>query len=177
MKKGLLLLSLFIIIGLTSCDESPVVQGDRGYHVKVGDTVGDIKFTIPNSPTIMLSDLRGKIVVLQFTASWCSVCRKEMPFLEKEVWQKYKDKDFMLIGVDYDEPVEKVLAFAEKMKITYPLALDPNGDIFSMFAYPKSGVIRNVVIGKDGKIAYLTRLFNREEFDGMKDKIEELLVD
>jgi len=114
-------------------------------------------------------------VVLQFTASWCSVCRKEMPFLEKEVWQKYKDEDFMLIGVDYDETIDKVIAFKEKMKTTYPMALDPGGEIFLKFSYKNSGVTRNVVIDKDGKIAYLTRLFDREEFDKMKDKIEELV--
>jgi peroxiredoxin len=98
-----------------------------------------------------------------------------MPFLEEEVWQKYKDDDFVLIGVDYDEPIEKVRAFAEKMKITYPMALDPGGDIFLKFSYKNSGVTRNVVIDKERKIAYLTRLFDREEFDKMKEKIEELM--
>lgn len=137
--------------------------------------MGDINFTLTDGSNLLLSDLKGKVVVLQFTASWCSVCRKEMPFLEREVWQKYKDNDFVLIGVDYDEPLDTVIAFTEKMKTTYPMALDPGGDIFAKFAYKKSGVTRNVVIDKEGKIAYLTRLFDREEFDSMKDKIEELV--
>ncbi len=98
-----------------------------------------------------------------------------MPFLEEEIWQKYKDQDFMLIGVDYDEPIDKVKAYTEKMKITYPMALDPGGKIFLKFSYKNSGVTRNVVIDKDGKIAYLTRLFDREEFDEMKEKIDELV--
>ena len=177
MKKGLLFLNILILVVFVSCNEKVKEQGDRGYHVKVGDRVENINFILTDGSVISLDDLKGKVVVLQFTASWCSVCRKEMPFLEKEVWQKHKDNDFMLIGVDYDEPVDKVLAFTEKMKTTYPMALDPGGEIFLKFSYKKSGVTRNVVIGKDGEIAYLTRLFDREEFDKMKEKIEGLLME
>ncbi|HJN05858.1 MAG TPA: TlpA disulfide reductase family protein [Bacteroidales bacterium] len=177
MKKGLFFILSIIIIALISCNEHPVVKGDRGYHVKVGDTVKDINFTLTDGSTLSLSELVGKVIVLQFTASWCSVCRKEMPFLERDVWQKYKDMDFVLIGVDYDEPLDTVIAFVEKMKTSYPMALDPQGDIFAKFAYKNSGVTRNVVIDREGKIAYLTRLFNKEEFDLMKGKIEELIQD
>ena len=114
-------------------------------------------------------------MVLQFTASWCSVCRKEMPHLEKEVWLPNKDKDFILIGVDYDEPMEKVKKFANDMEITYPMALDPKAEIFSLFAHKKSGVTRNVVINREGEIVFLTRLYDTEEFEAMKKKIEEIL--
>ena len=52
--------------------------------------------------------------MLQFTASWCGVCRKEMPFIEKDIWLKHKSNpDFMLIGIDRDEPLEKVIAFGK----------------------------------------------------------------
>jgi len=167
---------LIILFLIVSCAQSVEQKGGRGYHAKIGDTVGNISFILTDGSTISLNKLKGKVIVLQFTASWCSVCRKEMPFLEKEVWQKYKNDDFMLIGVDYDEPIEKVIAFKQKMKITYPMALDPDAKIFSMFSYKGSGVTRNVIIGKDGKIAYLTRLFDREEFNGMKKKISILIT-
>ena len=98
-----------------------------------------------------------------------------MPHLEKEVWQRFRDDDFILIRVDYDEPPEKVIKFQEDMGTTYPMAMDPNADIFGLFAHKKSGVTRNVVIDKQGKIAFLTRLFDREEFDSMINKIEEML--
>lgn len=122
-----------------------------------------------------LSDLRGKVVVLQFTASWCSVCRKEMPHLENEVWLPNKDKNFLLIGVDYDEPIEKVEDFIHSMKITYPMALDPGAEIFAKFAEKESGVTRNVVIDQTGKIAFLTRLYDRPEFEKMVEVISRLL--
>lgn len=171
MKCRLLFIGIIVTFLFTSCEEKQTEQEDRGYHVEVGDKVENIKLNLIDSSTILLDQLKGKVVVLQFTASWCSVCRKEMPFLESEVWQKYKDDDFILIGVDYDEPLEKVIKFKEKMNITYPIALDPGGEIFHKFAYKGAGVTRNVVIGKDGKIKYLTRLFDREEFDKMKEEI------
>jgi peroxiredoxin len=146
-----------------------------GYIVKDGDMAPQFTMTLADGSQVSMKDLRGKIVLLQFTASWCSVCRKEMPFLEEEIWQVYKDKGLVLIGVDRDEPLETVQKFAKKMKITYPLALDPNADIFGLFALKKSGVTRNVIIDRDGKIVFKTRLFNREEFDLMKEKIKELL--
>jgi len=169
------LVVLILIVSIISCAQPNSEDADRGYHVKIGDKVENIKFTLTDGSTIELDDLRGKVVVLQFTASWCSVCRKEMPFLEKEVWQQYKNDEFILIGVDYDEPLEKVLAFTEKMKITYPMSLDPEGEIFMKFSEKGSGVTRNVIIDKKGNIAYLTRLFDREEFDSMKEKIKKLV--
>ena len=175
MKELLLSISVLFLLITVACNEKVVQQGDRGYHVKVGDMVENIEFNLIDGSTLSMDYLKGKVVVLQFTASWCSVCRKEMPFLEKEVWQEFKDDDFILIGVDLDEPLDKVHAFVAKMQTTYPMALDPGGEIYYKFAYENSGVTRNVVIGKDGRIAYLTRLFEREEFDKMKLKINELV--
>lgn len=146
-----------------------------GYIVKDGDMSPQFTMTLTDGSQVSMADLKGKIVLLQFTASWCSVCRKEMPFLEEEVWQVYKDKGLVLIGIDRDEPLETVKKFAEKMKITYPLALDPNADIFGLFALKQSGVTRNVIIDREGRIAFKTRLFDREEFDLMKAKIKELI--
>ena len=166
---------LTVLIIIVSCNQTIEQIDDRGYHAKVGDTVGEINFSLTDGTLIRLNELRGKVVVLQFTASWCSVCRKEMPFLEDEVWQKYKNDDFILIGVDYDEPIDKVIAFKKKMKTTYPMAIDPSGEIFMKFSYKGSGVTRNVIIDKDGRIVYLTRLFDREEFDEMKKEISNLL--
>lgn len=147
---------------------------DRGYLVKVGDQApDDFELVLQDGTKTSLKELRGKTVVLQFTASWCSVCRKEMPHLE-DMWQTYKDKNVVLIGVDRDEPLEKVKQFHKDMKITYPLALDPGADIFGRFAHKKSGVTRNVVIDSTGKIVYLTRLYDEKEFADMVKVIDGL---
>jgi peroxiredoxin len=136
----------------------------------------EIEFKLTDGSTVKTSDIKGKVVMLQFTASWCSVCRKEMPHIEKEIWQKHKsNKDFALFGMDMDEPLDKVKKFASDMKITYPLALDPGGDIFYTFAAKGAGVTRNIIVDKNGKIAYLTRLYKIDEFNEMKEVIELLL--
>ncbi|MDB5021927.1 MAG: redoxin [Pedobacter sp.] len=159
----------------TSTNTEVVADDDRGYLVKVGDQApDDFKLVLQDGKTTSLKELRGKIVVLQFTASWCSVCRKEMPHLET-LWKNNKDKNFVLIGVDRDEPIATVQKFHKDMKISYPLALDPAADIFGRFANKKSGVTRNVVIDKTGKIVYLTRLYDEKEFADMAKAIEELV--
>jgi len=166
----------FLGVLLLGCSNGENKQYEnRGYLVEIGDKPANIEFSLTDGTSTSLKELRGKVVLLQFTASWCSVCRKEMPHLENEVWQRFKDDDFVLIGVDYDEPLEKVIAFKKQMKITYPMSLDPNADIFGQFAHKKSGVTRNVLINKDGEIVFMTRLYEREEFERMVREIEKLL--
>lgn len=153
------------------------VQADStGYIVRVGEMAPDFTITLTDGKQVSLSSLRGKVVMLQFTASWCGVCRKEMPFIEKDIWLKHKDNaDFALIGIDRDEPLDKVLAFAKSTGVTYPLGLDPGADIFAKYALRESGITRNVLIDKEGKIVKLTRLYNKEEFASLVQMINEML--
>ena len=146
--------------------------------MQVGDKASDIHFNFTDGSSTSLSALQqeGKTVMLQFTGSWCKVCREEMPHIEKEIWQVYKDKGLIVIGVDYDESLEKVINFKEHMKVTYPLALDPGAEIFARFAEKGSGVTRNVIIDKKGEIVFLTRLFDPEEFSRMIEKIDQLVT-
>ena len=72
-------------------------------------------------------------------------------------------------------PVDVVEKFQEKVGTTYPIALDPGAKHFSKFAHINSGVTRNVVIDKNGKISFLTRLFDKEEFQDMINKIDLLI--
>lgn len=154
---------------------SPMKDPEWGFLVKVGEDAPNFKTRLTNGEKLKLKKLRGKVVMLQFTASWCKVCVKEMPYIEREIWLEHMDDDFVVIGVDRDEPLEKVLAFIEKTKVTYPMALDPGAEIFKLFAEEKSGVTRNVIIDKQGKVRMVTRLFKRKEFDEMKEMIATLL--
>jgi len=166
----------FIISLLVFTSVTAQTTDDRGYIVKVGDTAPDFSMKLTNGKTVKLSDFRGKIVMLQFTASWCGVCRKEMPFIERDIWQKHKNnQNFALLAIDRDEPLETVIKFAETTGITYPIGLDPNADIFALYADRKAGITRNVIIDKKGKIVMLTRLFNEEEFAEMVKVIGNLL--
>jgi peroxiredoxin len=167
MIKTIRIALLFLILSSAAFSQEKKVYND-GYFVKIGDVVPDFLIKEAGGKSYRLSDLKGKVVMLQFTASWCSVCRTEMPFIEKEIWQEKKEAGLKVIGIDRDEPVEKVLQFKKDIKVTYPLALDPGAEIFGMFAQKQAGVTRNVIIGRSGKIIFLTRLYKEEEFNQMK---------
>lgn len=177
------LLSIFLLTSITMSSFAQLtkvpkqnIPDEYGYIVKQGDDMPNIEFKLTDGTTVKTADLKGKVVMLQFTASWCSVCRKEMPHIENEIWQKHKNRnDFALYGIDMDEPLEKVKKFAEDINISYPLALDPGANIFYTFAAKGAGVTRNIIIDKNGKIAYLTRLYKIDEFNEMKEVIELLL--
>jgi peroxiredoxin len=158
-----------------SGQKSNAEDKDRGYIVKVGNMAPDFTAILTDGATFKLAENRGKVVMLQFTASWCSVCRKEMPHIESEIWQPLKEKGLVLIGIDRKETMETAIEFAKKMEISYPLAPDPESEIFTLYARKDAGVTRNVIVGKDGKIVFLTRLFDRDEFDEMIALIKKLL--
>lgn len=169
MKRSILVSSIIIMVFTAGLQAQTVYE--HNYLVKVGDTAPDFTIKEAGGKSYRLSDLRGKVVMLQFTASWCSVCRKEMPFIEEEIWIPGKKQGLAVVGIDRDEPEETVKKFATDMKITYPLALDPGADIFGLFAEKQAGVTRNIIIDRKGRIIFLTRLFEREEFDKMKEII------
>ncbi len=171
MKYFSILIVIFSLIQSSFSQER--VPDARGFLVKVGDTARDFTMTLADDGSVIkLSDLRGEVVMLQFTASWCGVCRKEMPHIEKEIWQAYKDKGLHVYAVDRDEPKAKALMLKEQTGITYPIGLDPGADIFGLYAGKKEGVTRNVLIDRNGKIIFLTRLYNVEEFSKLVERID-----
>lgn len=165
--KKILFLALFVITQISFSQE----DSTRGYRVKVGEQAPDLNFTLNDGSNYTNETLKGKVVVLQFTASWCSVCRKEMPHLESEVWQRFKNEDFLLIGIDLKETPEKAQRFFEQMKVTYPYTIDSDGAMFESFTLPKAGVTRNIVLDKKGEIVFLSRLYEEKEFAEMIELI------
>ena len=149
---------------------------EHQYLVKVGDMAPDFALKYTDGTEFTLSQQRGKVIMLQFTASWCGICRGEMPHIESRIWQPYKDDaDFVLVGVDREETREVVEEYTAKLGTTYPMLLDENGDAFASYALRKSGITRNVLIDRDGRIVKLTRRFVEEEFNGLVATIDSLL--
>jgi len=184
--KSILVSSKIALVGLlifSNAFAQPVIElpkqeipAEYEFNAKIGDIIPDFSMTLTNGKKVSSKEWRGKVVMLQFTASWCGVCRKEIPFIEKDIWQIHKrNPDFLLFGVDRDEPLEKVKRYQNEMDITYPLAIDPLADVFGLFADKKAGVTRNVVIDQKGKIVYMTRLFKEKEFREMVQVIALLL--
>ena len=167
-KTALFIISISIIFSQT--------PDERGYIVKVGDKLPEFIMDFPDGSQLNSQDLKGKVTMIQFTASWCHVCREEMPHIENEIWKVYKKVDLNVIGIDRDESAEIIKKFAKEVKVTYPIALDIGADIFALFADRNSGITRNIIVDPNGKIAFLTRLFDPEEFYEMKNVIHSLLV-
>ena len=171
-----IIISLLLLLSINGVLHSAEPKPDPKHKVKIGDIAPDFTIQFLDGTKQKLSQHRGKVIMLQFTASWCSVCRKEMPFIEKEIYQVLKsDDNFLLIGIDLKEDKATIEKFKKATGITYPIAFDTDGKIFELYAEAEAGVTRNVIIDKDGKVAFLTRLYDREEFDAMKSKINELL--
>jgi len=165
---------LAILILINALFFSVLAQKNE-FLVKVGDQAPDFSVKLTDGKTFKLSENRGKVVVLQFTASWCGVCTKEMPHIEKKIWLPHKSKGIIVLAVDREEPEYTVKSYQKRAPVTYPFAMDLTAAVFNKYALAGTGVTRNVVIDKNGKIAYLTRLYNEAEFAKMVSKINSLM--
>ena len=151
---------------------------EHDYIVKGGDVAPDFTLQMTDGSTFTLSEHRGKVVMLQFTAGWCGICRNEMPHIERDIWQPHKDNsDFVLVGIDREETLEEILPFIEQVGTTYPIAMDTNADVFAQYALRNSGITRHILIDRDGKIVMLTRKFKQDEFAALVEKINGMLAE
>ncbi len=98
---------------------------------------------------IRLADYKGKVVLIDFTTTWCPSCRKIRPYLEK-IHDRYKKKDFVLLSIHIQESKKKVKSYRDKYKIPYKALLDGDGKVAESFAVV--GVPTLILIDKEGKI-------------------------
>ena len=109
----------------------------------------DFEIETFDGETLRLSDLEGKVVVLNFWASWCPPCRWEMPFFE-DMHQEYEDQDVVFLGVAISDTLESAKEFAESAEVTYPIGLDTTNEIarnYTVVTLPTT-----FFIGRDGNI-------------------------
>ncbi|MCI0487258.1 MAG: redoxin domain-containing protein [Blastocatellia bacterium] len=109
-------------------------------------------FTSTAGEELSLENLRGKIVLLDFWATWCKPCLAEMPYV-KSIWEKYRDDRFIMIGVSLDENPRALESYLKKEGITWPQYYDGKGwnNIVSRL-YEVSGIPHTVLIDQDGVI-------------------------
>jgi len=99
--------------------------------------------------TVRLSDFRGKVVFLNFWATWCAACVVEMPSMEK-LHRRLKDKNFVMVAINVQESDTQVKAFFEKLKLSFTTLLDVNGEVATGFAV--NALPTTFVLDKEGRI-------------------------
>jgi peroxiredoxin len=108
----------------------------------------DFSVSDPQGKKISLKDFRGKVVFLNFWASWCVPCREEMPAIER-LYQEFKDKNFVVLAVSVKDRRQDAIDFAKELKLTYPVALDPEGHVGLL--YGAWGLPTTYLIGPKGE--------------------------
>ena len=132
------------------------------------------EFTLmdPSGKKVSLKEYRGKLVLLNFWATWCVPCREEMPAMER-LYQQFKNKGFAIVAVNVKDSKKDAFAFLKELKITYPIMLDPDGEVGLL--YGAWGLPTTYLIGPKGE--GLARLWGPAAWDGASAKqlIQDLL--
>lgn len=167
--KKYLFLSLFMLVALLV-----KAQDENGEIVKVGDQMPAFTIVNDNGTTTASSTLSGKVILINFFATWCPPCQKELAEMQNTLWPKYKDnKDFALLVVGREHTDADLQKYNEKKGFTFPLYPDKNRAIYGSFA--KNLIPRCYLVDKSGKIIYATKGFKAEDFAELMKKIEEAL--
>ncbi len=136
-------------------------ESETGSRVKVGDPAPAFRVKTDRGETFALEELRGKVVLLNFFATWCGPCRLELPHIEK-LWKQYGSRDdFALLVIGREETRQTVQDYVTEHGYTFPVAPDPERVVYSLFA--EELIPRTYVIGRDGRITYATFGFREED--------------
>lgn len=147
---------------------------------KIGEKAPDFELpTLDGSKTYSLKDFKGKVVLLNFWASWCTGCKAEMPEFVK-LQNEYEDKDFLIVAVNVDRTPEKAKEFLEKLqkitgkKINFLVLYDGKKKVIRV--YKPIGMPSSYLISKDGVLLkYFPSSFTEENIGELKQAVEEAL--
>lgn len=128
-----------------------------------GSPAPDFQLMRADGGSIHLEGYRGKVVLLNFWATWCLPCRSEMPLIQA-TYDQLGGQGFVALGVNFDEPREAVSAFGEELELDFPLLLDPGGEVqrlYRVVGYPTS-----VILDREGRIvAYHIGILAKSQLD------------
>ena len=141
--------------------------------IKKGDKAPDFTVEMVDGEQITLSKLKGKVVVVNFWATWCPPCRQELKVVEKELINRFKGKDFVFLPISRGEAKKTVEAFRKQNGYTFPMGLDPKQTIYKKYA--SNYIPRNFVVGKDGKVVYVAVGYDEETAKAIDNAITKAL--
>ena len=140
---GIFLVALLLYAGLLTNSKSVSSTG-----LGKGKPAPDFTLKTLEGKEVSLSDLRGKVVLVNFWATWCPPCRSEMPLFER-VYKKYKDKGFEILAVSTDSSLDPVKKFVKDYKISFMILYDDKNVVG---LYGVQGLPTSFLIDRDGKI-------------------------
>ncbi|MCF6267770.1 MAG: TlpA family protein disulfide reductase [Desulfuromusa sp.] len=163
---------LLTVLFLTGCDSS-TSEPQVSQSGLVGNVAPDFTLTNMQGEKVSLSQLRGKVVILNFWATWCPPCREEMPSME-QLYRDFKEKGLILLAINVEENGEQaVTKFLQRTPYSFPILLDKDGiaqNAYGVFRFPESFIIdRNGVVVE--KI-----IGGRDWFSGQTFKLIDFLV-
>jgi peroxiredoxin len=135
-------------------------------------TAPDFTLHTMNGPNLRLQEQRGRVVMVNFWATWCGPCRQEMPQLDR-LYQKYHAAGFVLLGVNVDDDQRKAAEVAGKLGVTFPVLLDTDKTVSKL--YELSTMPSTVIIDREGKVRYVHRGYLSGYEDNYEKQIRELL--
>ncbi|MBI4302695.1 MAG: TlpA family protein disulfide reductase [Chloroflexi bacterium] len=147
----LLIMLALVAIMAAGCNAS---SSEKKTAPQVASLAPDFALSTFSGEKVTLSDLRGRVVLVNFWASWCPACREETPALEAS-WRVYKDKGVVFLGVDLQEDRETVAKYAEEFGITFSLPLDSDGKVSERYLIGTRGLPTTYFIDGEGVIRYV----------------------
>jgi peroxiredoxin len=154
---------------------SSVVYAQDAYTLaKLNEPAPDFSFESKPGETKKLSDYKGKVVLITFFATWCGPCRAELPHIQKDIFDKYRNNpqfELLIFGREHDWAT--VNKFRSEQKYSMPFYPDPERKIYALYA--AQNIPRNFIVDKSGKVVYASVGFNDADFAKMKGELEKLL--
>lgn len=145
-------------------------NSESQWKVEMGQKTPDFDFFWKDNKADKISNHSGKVVMINFFATWCPPCRQELPRVQEEIWNVYKDHpEFELFVFGREENWDVLDPFIEKTGYTFPILPDLERGIFNKFA--TQSIPRNVILNRNGEIIYQSIGFTDAEFNKMLEVI------
>ena len=122
---------------------------------------------------VSLSDYQGQVVYLDFWASWCTPCRKSLPWADA-LYQELKDQGFTVLAINLDEEQEMATEFLQEVPLSFPVLYDGTGTVPPQ--YQVVGMPTSYIVDRDGKLRAVHTGFNPASADQVADAIRTLIA-
>jgi thiol-disulfide isomerase/thioredoxin len=142
--------------------------------LRKGEAPPPIGLSDTNGTPVDLEALQGKVVVVDFWASWCGPCREEMPVLEA-LHRKYEKKGLVIVGVNIDRNKKKMNNFLKGSPVTFRIVPDPKLEVAARYEPP--AMPTSYFIGKDGTLRYMHEGFHEEDVSEIESRLQALLAE